>query len=187
MRAWHVGAAFWRASAEEYMIGLFVFIYPFPTGRGSRPERGASLEKDVFDALMLVKNLGPDVLELGRKAESIQLHWYWALYLLTIRNLLREVECELMDASIHAIKDGDWSRGFLVWRKRLFGDDNEKSEKSDVRAYFSCLNHGPAVYNYGAVASTFKIGFLDCSVPNLQHFRQSKGSRDPHKCLASLE
>ncbi|KAJ6392309.1 hypothetical protein OIU77_026127 [Salix suchowensis] len=37
--------------------------------------REASLEKDVFDALMLVKNLGPDVLELGRKAESIQLHW----------------------------------------------------------------------------------------------------------------
>ena len=44
---------------------------------------------------------------------------------------MREVESELMDASIHAIKDGDWSRGFLVWRKRLLGDDNEKSEKSD--------------------------------------------------------
>ncbi|KAJ6336321.1 hypothetical protein OIU78_012840 [Salix suchowensis] len=71
------------------MIGLLFSNIHFRQAGAPGPIERASLEKDVLDALMLVKNLGPDVLELGRKAESIQLHWYWALYLVTIslRNL----------------------------------------------------------------------------------------------------
>ncbi|KAG5250321.1 hypothetical protein IMY05_002G0016700 [Salix suchowensis] len=55
-----------------------------------------SIEGEVEDKVFvfLSQNLGPDVLELGRKAE-----------------------------------------GFLVWRKRLLGDDNEKSEKSDAVSF----------------------------------------------------
>ncbi|KAK8512568.1 hypothetical protein V6N12_075142 [Hibiscus sabdariffa] len=55
----------------------------------------ASLEQDVFDALMLVKRLGPDVREGKRRQFNY------------IGKLLREAEPELMEALIQATKVGD--------------------------------------------------------------------------------
>ncbi|KAK8623279.1 hypothetical protein V6N13_118167 [Hibiscus sabdariffa] len=57
--------------------------------------RVASLEQDVFDALMLVKRLGPDVREGKRRQFNY------------IGKLLREAEPELMEALIQATKVGD--------------------------------------------------------------------------------
>ncbi|KAF9683151.1 hypothetical protein SADUNF_Sadunf05G0182700 [Salix dunnii] len=84
----------------------------------------ASLEKDVFDALMLVKRLGPDVREGKRRQYSY------------IGKLLREVEPELMDALIHCTKDGDWSRlrGFPSLEEMIVGDDNEECEESEYES-----------------------------------------------------
>ncbi|XP_050204365.1 uncharacterized protein LOC126654518 [Mercurialis annua] len=60
--------------------------------------RMASLEREVYEGLMLVKRLGPDVREGKRRQFSY------------IGKLLRDVKPELMDALIHSTKDGDWSR-----------------------------------------------------------------------------
>ncbi|XP_010519143.1 PREDICTED: uncharacterized protein LOC104798667 isoform X2 [Tarenaya hassleriana] len=57
--------------------------------------RAASLEEDVYDALMLAKRLGPDVREGKRRQFNY------------IGKLLREVEPDLMDTLIHATKNGD--------------------------------------------------------------------------------
>ncbi|GMJ02724.1 hypothetical protein like AT4G24175 [Hibiscus trionum] len=57
--------------------------------------RVVSLGQDVFDALMLVKRLGPDVREGKRRQFSY------------IGKLLREAEPELMEALIQATKVGD--------------------------------------------------------------------------------
>ncbi|XP_024970112.1 uncharacterized protein LOC112509404 isoform X1 [Cynara cardunculus var. scolymus] len=57
--------------------------------------RIASLEEEVFDALMLVKRLGRDVREGKRRQFSY------------IGRLLRDVQPELMDGLIQATKDGD--------------------------------------------------------------------------------
>ncbi|CAK7346172.1 unnamed protein product [Dovyalis caffra] len=81
----------------------------------------ASLEKGVFDALMLVKRLGPDVREGKRRQYNY------------IGKLLRDVEPELMDALIYSTKDGDWSRlqGFSGLEEKIVGDKNEGSEESE--------------------------------------------------------
>ncbi|MQL76388.1 hypothetical protein Taro_008773 [Colocasia esculenta] len=60
--------------------------------------RVACLEKEVFDAIMLVKRLGPDVRE-GRRRQFNY-----------IGRLLRKVQPELMDTLIQASKDGDHSK-----------------------------------------------------------------------------
>ncbi|XVE94549.1 hypothetical protein REPUB_Repub02eG0018200 [Reevesia pubescens] len=67
----------------------------FSTPQIKRILRVASLERDVLDALMLVKRLGPDVREGKRRQFNY------------IGKLLREVEPELMDALIQATKVGD--------------------------------------------------------------------------------
>ncbi|KAK9165158.1 hypothetical protein Scep_000349 [Stephania cephalantha] len=58
----------------------------------------ASLDRDVFEALVLVKRMGTDVRE-GRRRQFNY-----------IGRLLREVEPDLMDALIQAMKDGDHSK-----------------------------------------------------------------------------
>ncbi|KAI4374922.1 hypothetical protein MLD38_012858 [Melastoma candidum] len=60
--------------------------------------RIVSLEEDVYEALMLVKKLGPDVREGKRRQFNY------------IGKLLREVEPELMDALIQTTKDNDPKR-----------------------------------------------------------------------------
>ncbi|KAJ6399617.1 hypothetical protein OIU77_020219 [Salix suchowensis] len=84
----------------------------------------ASLEKDVFDALMLAKRLGPDVREGKRRQYSY------------IGKLLREAEPELMDVLIHCTKDGDWSRlrDFPGLEETIVGDDNEECEESEYES-----------------------------------------------------
>ncbi|KAK4753437.1 hypothetical protein SAY87_022235 [Trapa incisa] len=70
----------------------------FSTPQIRRILRLASLEEEVFQALMLVKRMGRDVREGKRRQFSY------------IGKLLREAEPELMDGLIQATKDGDHSR-----------------------------------------------------------------------------
>ncbi|CAK9178408.1 unnamed protein product [Ilex paraguariensis] len=81
--------------------------------------RVASLEQEVFDALMLAKRLGRDVREGKRRQFSY------------IGRLLREVEPELMDGLIQATKDGDMNKfqglaGSASW----VSDDEEEEEET---------------------------------------------------------
>ncbi|KAJ8762402.1 hypothetical protein K2173_007562 [Erythroxylum novogranatense] len=78
----------------------------------------ASLDREVLDALMLVKRLGPDVREGKRRQYNY------------IGKLLREVEPELMDSLIHATKDGDWSRlqGVIDAETAIISADNVEIE-----------------------------------------------------------
>ncbi|XP_052202759.1 uncharacterized protein LOC127808310 isoform X4 [Diospyros lotus] len=82
--------------------------------------KAASLERDVYDAIMLVKRLGRDVREGKRRQFNY------------IGRLLREVEPELMDGLIEATKDGDQSKfqalsGLENW---VVGDDEEEVEEA---------------------------------------------------------
>ncbi|KAI8549490.1 hypothetical protein RHMOL_Rhmol06G0028500 [Rhododendron molle] len=67
----------------------------FSTPKIKRILRVASLEPEVFEAIMLVKKLGRDVREGKRRQFNL------------IGRLLREAEPELMDGLIQATKDGD--------------------------------------------------------------------------------
>lgn len=60
--------------------------------------RAASLEREVVDALMLVKKFGPDVREGRRRQYNY------------IGSLLRGAQPELMEDLIHSLKNGDESR-----------------------------------------------------------------------------
>lgn len=83
--------------------------------------RAASVEREVFEAIMLVKRLGPDVREGKRRQFNY------------IGKLLRKVQPELMDALIQASKDGDQSRlqalcGSVSWAN---GDEEEEEEETE--------------------------------------------------------
>ncbi|XP_076954924.1 uncharacterized protein LOC143629569 [Bidens hawaiensis] len=80
--------------------------------------RVASLEQEVFDALMLVKRLGRDVREGKRRQFSY------------IGRLLRDVDPELMDGLIRATKDGDQKtfQKLSVSVKPDLGDTSEEEE-----------------------------------------------------------
>ncbi|XP_019054675.1 PREDICTED: uncharacterized protein LOC104605543 isoform X2 [Nelumbo nucifera] len=83
--------------------------------------RVASLEREVFDALMLVKRLGPDVREGKRRQFNY------------IGRLLRNVQPELMEALIQASKDGDQIKfqalaGTETW---LIEEDDEEEEETE--------------------------------------------------------
>lgn len=81
----------------------------------------ASLEREVFDALMLVKRLGPDVREGKRRQFNY------------IGRLLRGVQPELMDALIQASKDGDQSRlqALSGLDTRVVEEDGEEDEADE--------------------------------------------------------
>ncbi|XP_057987585.1 uncharacterized protein LOC110655846 [Hevea brasiliensis] len=86
----------------------------------ARDFRAASLEREVHDALMLVKRLGPGVREGKRR----QLYW----------KLLLEVKQELMDALILATKDGDWSRLHAVsGLETRIGDEDKNLKKLNMK------------------------------------------------------
>ncbi|MQM15930.1 hypothetical protein Taro_048882 [Colocasia esculenta] len=87
-----------RGKPAGRSISNFGFIYLFGCKRNFGVCRAASLDKEVFDALMLVKRLGHDVRE-GRRRQFNY-----------IGKLLREAEPELMDGLILATKDGDNSK-----------------------------------------------------------------------------
>ncbi|XP_022140476.1 uncharacterized protein LOC111011113 [Momordica charantia] len=75
--------------------------------------RAASLERDVFDAVMLVKRLGRDVREGKRRQFSY------------IGKLLRDVDPELMDSLIQATKDGDQGMLKTLSGSIAFDDDDD--------------------------------------------------------------
>ncbi|KAL3505407.1 hypothetical protein ACH5RR_035248 [Cinchona calisaya] len=79
--------------------------------------RVASLEREIYDALMLVKRLGRDVREGKRRQFNY------------IGRLLRDAEPELMDGLIQATKDGDNDKF-----KSLCGPETQAIENVDESA-----------------------------------------------------
>ncbi|XP_057973175.1 uncharacterized protein LOC131161441 [Malania oleifera] len=92
----------------------------FPAPQIKRILRVASLEREVFDALMLAKRLGPDVREGKRRQFNY------------IGKLLRKAEPELMDALIQASKDGDQSQFQDISDSgaRIAGNNDEEAEET---------------------------------------------------------
>ncbi|XP_051124361.1 uncharacterized protein LOC127246818 isoform X4 [Andrographis paniculata] len=80
----------------------------------------ASLEQEVYDALMLVKRLGRDVREGKRRQYNY------------IGRLLREVEPELMDSLIQATKDGDQNPFKKFASEEALSDDGEEEGEEEV-------------------------------------------------------
>ncbi|KAK3142955.1 hypothetical protein QOZ80_4BG0354960 [Eleusine coracana subsp. coracana] len=82
--------------------------------------RAASLEREVFDALMIVKRFGRDVREGRRRQYNY------------IGSLLRSAQPELMDTLIQASKDGDDSKlQDLLHEDTLLVEDLPEEEESN--------------------------------------------------------
>ncbi|KAK9093376.1 hypothetical protein Syun_028287 [Stephania yunnanensis] len=100
----------------------------------------ASLDGDVFEALVLVKRMGTDVRE-GRRRQFNY-----------IGRLLREVEPDLMDALIQAMKDGDHSKFQTIsntdW---IMEDDDEELDdaKSEAEVHYVFMLHLSKPHLYG--------------------------------------
>ncbi|KAL5726645.1 hypothetical protein ACHQM5_009670 [Ranunculus cassubicifolius] len=79
----------------------------------------ASLEKEVFDAIMTVKRFGHDVREGKRRQFNY------------IGRLLRDVQPELMNELIQATKDGDQSKlqELFADKAPVLGEDDEDGEE----------------------------------------------------------
>ncbi|KAJ0974292.1 hypothetical protein J5N97_016257 [Dioscorea zingiberensis] len=99
----------------------------FPAPQIKRLLKVASLEGEVFEALMLVKRLGPDVRE-GRRRQFNY-----------IGRLLRDVQPELMDSLIQASKDGDYTKlntlsGHESWSidDDYMEEDEEEEDKETI-------------------------------------------------------
>ncbi|GMH23795.1 hypothetical protein Nepgr_025638 [Nepenthes gracilis] len=97
----------------------------FSTPQIKRILRLASLEQEVFDALMLVKRLGSDVREGKRRQFN------------HIGKLLRDAKPDLLDALIQATKDGDQSKlqavsGSKEWFKEHGEEEAYESESEEV-------------------------------------------------------
>ncbi|KAL6841453.1 hypothetical protein ACP4OV_028730 [Aristida adscensionis] len=111
----------------------------FPPPQIKRIVRAASLEREVFDALMLVKKFGPDVREGRRrqynyivdlKEKQIMLHARLAEVI--ARRLLRSAQPELMDTLIQASKDGDDSKlNALLSEDTLLVEEEEVEDLPD--------------------------------------------------------
>lgn len=81
--------------------------------------RVASLDQEVFEALMLVKKLGSDVREGKRRQFNY------------IGKLLREVKPELMDELIQATKDGDQGRLQALSGSVVIEEDDEVADETE--------------------------------------------------------
>ncbi|XP_031110470.1 uncharacterized protein LOC116014537 [Ipomoea triloba] len=87
--------------------------------------RVAALEREVYEAIMLVKRLGRDVREGKRRQFNY------------IGRLLRDVDPELMDGLIEATKDGDQNKfqalsGSITWSTEDENDDEvDETEDED--------------------------------------------------------
>ncbi|XP_051124359.1 uncharacterized protein LOC127246818 isoform X2 [Andrographis paniculata] len=92
----------------------------FSNSQIKRILRVASLEQEVYDALMLVKRLGRDVREGKRRQYNY------------IGRLLREVEPELMDSLIQATKDGDQNPFKKFASEEALSDDGEEEGEEEV-------------------------------------------------------
>ncbi|KAG0493635.1 hypothetical protein HPP92_004629 [Vanilla planifolia] len=95
-----------------------VDLATFSSTQIKRIVRAASLEDEVFDAIMLVKRLDPDVRE-GRRRQFNY-----------IGRLLRKAQPELIDDLIRACKDGDTARlQALSGHEKWCMDDSEDCEQ----------------------------------------------------------
>ncbi|KAJ4966466.1 hypothetical protein NE237_018315 [Protea cynaroides] len=94
----------------------------FSTPQIKRILRVASLDREVFDALMLAKRLGTDVREGKRRQFNY------------IGRLLRKVQPELMDALIQASKDGDQSKlqALSGTGSQVVEEDEEEGEETEL-------------------------------------------------------
>ncbi|XP_011621777.1 uncharacterized protein LOC18422352 isoform X1 [Amborella trichopoda] len=83
--------------------------------------RAASLELEIYDAIMLVKRLGPDVREGKRRQFNY------------IGRLLRNVQPELMENLIQATKDGDHAKLHALsgQRTQTIVNEEEIQEEED--------------------------------------------------------
>ncbi|GAV78146.1 DUF615 domain-containing protein [Cephalotus follicularis] len=97
--------------------------------------RAASLEQDVFEAIMLVKRLGPDVREGKRRQFNY------------IGKLLRGIEPKLMDTLIQATKDGDHGtlHTFVGSKAQIIRDDDEETDYEEEE------EQGSSEYNMIAI------------------------------------
>ncbi|XP_072988731.1 uncharacterized protein [Typha latifolia] len=122
----------------------------------------ASLEREVFDALMLVKKLGPDVRE-GRRRQFNY-----------IGQLLRKAEPELMDALIQASKDGDNSRLFALSGEDSWSVDDDDGEeeathdKEDSKEYMEMATR----WSGGLICKDSSITNEVYSIHNVEFDRQ---------------
>lgn len=112
--------------------------------------RVAALEQEVYDALMLVKRLGPDVKEGKRRQFNY------------IGKLLRKAQPELIDALIQASKDGDNMKLQLLSGKGTWineEDDGEEEETEDNEEVYR---------DYDAIATRWFDGLIhkDLSITN---------------------
>ncbi|PWZ40894.1 hypothetical protein Zm00014a_042149 [Zea mays] len=109
----------------------------------------ASLEREVFDALMLVKKFGPDVRE-GRRRQFNY-----------IGSLLRDAQPELMDTLIQASKDGDERKLYTLLSEGKLLVEEEEEEEED-------LPDGEENQEYMKIADRWFDGLLckDISVTN---------------------
>ncbi|XP_039026855.1 UPF0307 protein SG0165-like [Hibiscus syriacus] len=99
----------------------------FSTRQIKRVLRVASLEQDVFDALLLVKRLGPDVREGKRRQFNY------------IGKLLREADPELMEALIQATKVGDQKTLVALAGSKTQIVEEEEEDDEDPFEYTSLL------------------------------------------------
>lgn len=107
-------------------MGLHMKVLGFQGNLG----RVASLEKEVFDALMLVKRMGPDVREGKRRQFNY------------IGRLLRAAQPELIDALIQACKDGDNSRLIALSGEEIVPvDDDDQGEEDITSEEEECGKH----------------------------------------------
>ncbi|KAJ3706255.1 hypothetical protein LUZ61_009960 [Rhynchospora tenuis] len=99
--------------AVQWGVELSKFSIP----QIKRAMKIASLEVEVYEALMLVKRLGPDVREGKRRQFNY------------IGSLLRNAEPDLMDALIKAYKDGDTSRLLSLTGTNSWSTEGEEVEE----------------------------------------------------------
>ncbi|XP_078167198.1 kinesin-like protein isoform X2 [Carex rostrata] len=109
----------------------------------------ASLEKEVYEALMLVKRLGPDVREGKRRQFNY------------IGSLLRNAEPEVMDTLIQAYKDGDTSRLHSLMAKASLSTEGEEEEEIEEAS-----DEDGVVEDYVQVATRWLEGLI-CNDPSI--------------------
>ncbi|PON70712.1 Ribosome-associated [Parasponia andersonii] len=123
----------------------------------------ASLDKEVLEALNLVKKLGPDVREGKRRQFNY------------IGKLLREVQPELMDSLIQATKDGDHSKlqALSSSNTLVFGDGDEEYEDYDSEDEEEGFHIDIATrWLYGLISKDIEITNEVYSVQNVEFDRQ---------------
>ncbi|KAF3322091.1 hypothetical protein FCM35_KLT13232 [Carex littledalei] len=121
----------------------------FSPSQIKRALKVASLEKEVYEALMLVKRLGPDVREGKRRQFNY------------IGFLLRNAEPEVMDALIQAYKDGDTSRLHSLTAKASLSTEGEEEEEIEEAS-----DEDEVVEDYVQVATRWLEGLI-CNDPSI--------------------